>query len=124
MTSFRARQVQHVGLPYDDVEATRSFYEDSLGFRPLYRPIPDEVAPGLWFDIGNGQMIHVTERPDPIGYVQHFALEVESLDRAVAALESRGVDVRPALGYFPGGGHQRFLFDPSGNVIELNEPDR
>ena len=123
MSTFKARRVQHIGLPYDDLEATRAFYQDTLGFSPLHRPIPNEVAPGMWFDIGNGQMVHVTERPEPIGYVQHFALEVEDLERAVTGLELSGVDVRPALGHFPGGGYQRFFFDPSGNVIELNQPD-
>jgi predicted enzyme related to lactoylglutathione lyase len=49
-------------------------------------------------------------------------LRVADLDTAVADLEAAGVRVRRSE-YTPGAGRQAFLRDPSGNRIELNQPD-
>jgi catechol 2,3-dioxygenase-like lactoylglutathione lyase family enzyme len=53
---------------------------------------------------------------------QHLALRVDDLDAAVAELEAAGVKVRRSE-YMTGAGRQAFLRDPSGNRIELNQPD-
>jgi glyoxylase I family protein len=49
------------------------------------------------------------------------ALEVDDLDALIGALETAGLKV----GRIPetiGAGHQAFLQDPTGNLIELNQP--
>ncbi len=50
-----------------------------------------------------------------------MALEVDDLDSVIGALEIAGVKV----GRIPetiGAGRQAFLQDPTGNLIELNQP--
>jgi catechol 2,3-dioxygenase-like lactoylglutathione lyase family enzyme len=52
----------------------------------------------------------------------HFAIRVDSVDEAVADLQAQGVEVH-AVPHMVGAGKQAFLHDPSGNFIELNQPD-
>jgi len=47
---------------------------------------------------------------------------VADLDTLVAALEAKGLTVRRAA-HVAGAGRQAFIRDPSGNRIELNQPD-
>lgn len=115
--------VQHIGMAFDDVDDTRRFYEGVLGLVPLERPASNSGIPGLWFGLGNGQMIHLAQRQDdPRVPVQHFALSVSDLDAVVATLEARGVDVRRRE-HVPGYGKQAFITDPAGNIVEFNELD-
>jgi nitroreductase/catechol 2,3-dioxygenase-like lactoylglutathione lyase family enzyme len=119
--------VQHIGVPVDDLSATRAFYLDILGFRPLPRPGDrpenDSGIGGAWFDLGNGQMLHLAERMnDPRIPIQHFALSVTDVAAIAADLRTRGAEVRERE-YRPGYGRQAFVRDPSGNIIELNELD-
>jgi catechol 2,3-dioxygenase-like lactoylglutathione lyase family enzyme len=50
------------------------------------------------------------------------ALKVDDLDAIVADLEAKGVRAY-RLPHVPGAGRQAFVSDPSGNQIELNQPD-
>ena len=54
---------------------------------------------------------------------QHFAVHVEDLVAEVSALERHGVAVRKTGLTFRGASHQAFVRDPSGNLIELNQPE-
>jgi glyoxylase I family protein len=112
--------VHHVSLNVIDADEAGRFYEDVLGFRPI--PRPDFGFPGAWFDAGGIQvhLIEVAERPASEG--QHFALRVADVDAEHARLVEQGVDASTPHS-FPGAGRQSFLTDPSGNLIELNQPD-
>ena len=110
--------VHHVSLNVADNEAAVRFYEDVLGFRRLERP--DFGFPGAWLDTGNGQ-VHLLEVPDhraPAG--QHVAFQVDDIEAARSAVLAHGVEVSEASPV--GTGLQAFLHDPSGNLIELNQP--
>ena len=48
-------------------------------------------------------------------------LPVDDLDDAIASLRAQGITVDP-IPETPGAGRQAFLVDPSGNLIELNQP--
>jgi catechol 2,3-dioxygenase-like lactoylglutathione lyase family enzyme len=113
--------VHHVSLNVSDLEEASRFYLEVLGLEQI--PRPDFGFPGVWMRSG-GQEIHLLQVEDhqaPKG--QHFAFRVDDLDATVQELESRGVQLsRPFE--IPGGGRQAFLRDPSGNVIELNQPKR
>jgi nitroreductase/catechol 2,3-dioxygenase-like lactoylglutathione lyase family enzyme len=119
--------VQHIGVPADDLSATRRFYADVLGFRPLPRP-GDRPGSGsgiggAWFDLGNGQMLHLAQRmTDPRIPIQHFALSVADLAATVTSLRTRGAEVQERE-FRAGYGRQAFVRDPSGNIIEFNELD-
>jgi glyoxylase I family protein len=51
-------------------------------------------------------------------------LRVDDVDAAVAEIQARGVEVLRIPHIADGVGHQAFLNDPSGNLVELNQPDR
>ena len=80
---------------------------------------PDFPFGGAWLDIG-GQQVHLIEGEVPNGCGQHFAIKVADLDAAVAELRDRDIEVSDPKGV--GSARQAFLFDPSGNMIELHEP--
>lgn len=109
--------VHHVSINVEDTTAARSFYVDVLGFEPLERP--DLGFPGAWLQVGE-QQLHLLELPVPEANGQHFALRVADVDAAVATIRSRGVEVGEPK-EIAGVCRQAFLFDPSGNQIELNE---
>lgn len=112
--------LHHVSLGVTDVAAATAFYCDILGGRLLERP--DFGFPGAWIEIGGGQ-VHLIESAEKPSGANHFALQVADRDAAVAELQARGADVQAAGRLAPGTGKQAFLTDPSGNIIELNEPD-
>ncbi len=114
--------VHHVSLDVADVEDAGRFYEEVLGLTRIERP--DFGFPGAWFD-ASGTQVHLIEvgtHEAPTS--QHFAFRVDDVDAVCAALVDKGVDVSPPSAGFPGAGRQAFLKDPSGNLIELNQPDR
>jgi catechol 2,3-dioxygenase-like lactoylglutathione lyase family enzyme len=114
--------VHHVSLNVADVDEASHFYEDVLGLTRLERP--DFGFPGAWFDTGRGQihLLEVDGHTAPDG--QHFAFQVDDIEAVVASLVEKGIDIRPPSEGIPGAGRQAFLKDPSGNLIELNQPDR
>ncbi len=113
--------IHHVAINVDDLPAALEFYVDRLGFDQLDRP--DFGFPGAWLQAGP-QQIHLLELPDqPRSASQHWAFEVENLDATLAELDADGIDYRRSP-YRAGAGQQAVLSDPSGNRIELNQPDR
>jgi catechol 2,3-dioxygenase-like lactoylglutathione lyase family enzyme len=110
--------IHHVNLLFDDLDAAREFYGGTMGFEEL--PRPDFGFPGAWFRMGAHQL-HLSPGAAP-GSLQHFALEVDDLDAALADLATRGLVVTPS-DPVDGAGRQAFLTDPTGNLIELNQPD-
>ena len=111
--------VHHVALVVDDLDAAYNFYENVMGFSAL--PRPDFGFDGKWYQVG-GQQIHIFPGTTAAG-THHLALQVGDLDAAVESLETAGIKVGRSQ-YFAGAGRQAFLKDPSGNRIELNQPDR
>ena len=112
--------VHHVSLNVTDADDAGRFYEQTLGLTRIERP--DFGVPGVWLEAGDAQ-IHLIEVPNPPEQAgQHFAFRVDDLDQARADLIAQGVEVSEAM-VIPGAGRQAFLSDPSGNLIELNQPD-
>ena len=117
--AIELRRVHHVSLNVADLAAAEHFYTETLGLPPL--PRPDFGFGGLWLDAGE-QQIHLIEVADfeaPAG--QHFAFQVDDLDGTIAELRQRGVEVSDAR-RIDDVCRQAFLQDPTGNLIELNEP--
>jgi glyoxylase I family protein len=112
--------VHHVSLNVTDAEASRRFYVEVLGF--IERDDrPDFPFAGSWLQVGD-QQVHLLEVADfvpPKG--QHFALSVADIDAVRAGLIERGVEVSEPS---PIGDIcvQCFFTDPTGNLIELNQP--
>ncbi len=112
--------LQHVNIPSGDIARSKEFYCGKLGLSQL--PRPDFGVPGLWVSAGPHHSIHIVEIPGvEASSNNHFALEVERLDELVDALAARGVQCNRAP-HTPGAGHQAFVRDPDGNIIELIQP--
>lgn len=109
--------VHHVSINVVDVDAAVAFYTDVLGFTRR-NDRPDFPFPGAWLDVGD-QQLHLIGGDVPAAKGQHFAIRVESIEAAVAALRARGATVSDPSPV--GTGKQAFVSDPSGNLVEIHE---
>lgn len=112
--------VHHVSLNVTDAAVATRFYVDVLGMTQR-DDRPDFGFDGAWLESGD-QQIHLLEVADfiaPAG--QHFALRVADLDAARAHLEANDVQVSEPS-ELNGICVQCFFKDPTGNLIELNQP--
>ncbi|MDO8361729.1 MAG: VOC family protein [Actinomycetota bacterium] len=110
--------VHHVSINVADTAAAVEFYTSVLGLS-VRDDRPDFGFAGAWLNLA-GQQVHLLELAMPEDRGQHFAIEVADLDAAVAEICAKGVtvsDPKPV-----GSGRQAFLRDPSGNLVELNQP--
>jgi catechol 2,3-dioxygenase-like lactoylglutathione lyase family enzyme len=119
-----------------DVDATRDFYRDVLGFQEGHRPELGFL--GYWLYLGETPVIHIAEwasytehsnrlgipvtRPAPgTGALDHVAFNGDNSDYGAlrARLDSLGFGYHPhetnAIGL-----RQIFLDDPNGLKLELN----
>lgn len=128
------QRMEHYLVLSDDIEATRSFYCDLLGFSEGFRPAMD--FPGYWLYLGEVPCIHIADwtaytkygqeaqmsvspRAEGTGPVDHIAFSGTGYDDMTAMLDARGVDYE--TNYVADVGlSQVFLYDPSGVKIELN----
>ena len=131
----------HIDLGTRDMEATRRFYEDVLGF-PLVRADLIEIddkgrMQHFFFDVGNGQLIGFMSGENVEGFpkdfdtsinkglglppgVYHFAFEadsVETLEATKKHLEEHGVDVRGPVDH-EGWCKSIYFRDPNGLQLE------
>jgi glyoxylase I family protein len=110
--------VQHVALTVDDTGAAMEFY-DKLGFASIERP--DFGIGGAWLRAGDA-VVHLVELPGvPPHSLNHLALEVPDIEAAVSELRTKGLDVGDPEPVGDGS-QQAFVKDPTGNLIELNQP--
>ena len=110
--------VHHVAICVHDAHKGLVFYRDVLGTTQLPRP---HLGRGFWLDAG-GQQVHLMESDANPHGANHFAIRVDDIDAAVTDLQEHGVEVH-RIPFIPGAGHQAFLHDPFGNLLELNQPD-
>lgn len=114
--------INHLGRLTDDLEASKAFYRDVLGFREVKRP--DFKFPGAWL-YNYGLMIHLIvsdEAPRPEGELRgrvgHTAFHVDDIDSIEDRLKAHGLDYR--VGYVADTGIKQIFFrDPNGYFIEI-----
>lgn len=129
-------RLEHFLVMTHDVDATRDFYRDVLGFQEGFRP--DLGFPGHWLYLGDTPVIHIAEwagymahgerlgipvtRPAPgTGPLDHVAFNGRDADYGElrGRLERAGVRFHPHDS--PGIGlRQIFVDDPNGLKLELN----
>lgn len=114
----------------NDVEAAAAFYTRHLGFDIDFRPAPGFASlsrgnlrlllnePGAG---GAGESMPDGRKPEPGGW-NRIQLEVENLTAEVEALRDSGARFRNDV-VIGRGGKQILLEDPSGNIVELFEPE-
>ena len=119
----------HALVLTDDLERTRAFYCDVLGFEAGERPpLP---FPGYWLYLDGVACLHVAERAAyetelermglrrPAGPVDHVAFDARDHEGLVARLDAAGVDA-VSNEVSAAGIRQLFVHDPNGVRIEVN----
>ena len=127
-------RMEHFLVMTDDVDATRNFYRDVLGFQEGFRP--DLGFLGHWLYLGDTPCIHIADwatytahsnrlgipvtKPAPgTGPLDHVAFNGSDYDDLIDRLRRHAVAHHPHDS--PGIGlRQIFLNDPNGLKLELN----
>jgi catechol-2,3-dioxygenase len=125
---MKVHELGHLVLYVRDLDRSRRFYRDVLGFTPL--PIEETGFPAAAFSSGRTHhellLIEVGEEAAPIPRgrrvgMYHFGLKVGTADdelrEALAVLHANDVEVVGATDH--GVTHSLYLLDPDGNEIEL-----
>jgi glyoxylase I family protein len=138
---IRNSGLNHIDLATKDMEATRHFYEDLMGFPLVRADLVDIVGRGtmkhFFFDIGNGQLLGFMSGEAVDGFskdfdsginrglglahgVYHFAFNAgseEELEAVKKHLEASGVEVRGPVDH-EGWCKSIYFDDPNGLQLE------
>ena len=127
--------LEHFLIQTADLEATRDWYVQTLGFRE--GPHPDFKFPVVWLYLGEQDVIHLTQGGKQVsenrkqylgqqseatqgsGVIDHMAFRCTGLREMMQHLKDRGVAFRTRQ-VDDQGLYQLFLMDPNGVKIELN----
>ncbi|GAA4404192.1 hypothetical protein GCM10023187_21180 [Nibrella viscosa] len=112
----------HLALHVKDIQASARFYRDIIGLTPI--SVPDDLkAIRAWFDIGNGQQVHLLAgRTEPITHDRngsHFALFVDNINQSEQFLKKSNITYHKQVRF--DGVTQIYFADPDGYLLELNE---
>lgn len=128
------KELNHFFVRAGDLEATRQFYIDVLGFEVM--PRPDFPFPGYWMGVNGSIQVHVGPSNIPnrqayylgtaddaadgqSGVIDHVAFLAEDPSAFVARFKAMGIEYRPR--HLPDSKlFQLFIRDPNGVMIELN----
>jgi catechol 2,3-dioxygenase-like lactoylglutathione lyase family enzyme len=106
-----------------DLNRSSQFYESVLGLLPNQNR-PDLGFPGVWYDVGATQQIHLMQLPNPEqglqrplhgGRDRHVALGVSDLQALMARLEKEGIPYSLSKS----GRSALFCRDPDDNALEF-----
>jgi glyoxylase I family protein len=120
--------LEYVGIRVRDLDRSRRFYTEGLGFRP--RSSGRMAAGGIWEtleDPDSKAQLELNFYPDAPPFregdeLDHLGFKVEGLDAAVARLKALGAKVRIPP-FREGPERLVFLSDPDGIWIELWEAE-
>jgi glyoxylase I family protein len=138
---LKTRGFNHIDLGTKDMEATRRFYEDLLGFPLVRADLIDIAGKGtmkhFFFDLGHGQLIGFMSGEEVQGFpdfdsginkglglppgVYHFAFDAETesdLERMRHHLVSNGVEVNGPVNH-EGWSKSIYFRDPNGLQLEV-----
>ncbi len=127
---LQLQRVHHIAIICSDYQRSKYFYTQLLGLE-IIREVYRNQRRSFKLDLAlNGQYIlELFSFPDPPGRpsgpeacgLRHLAFAVEDLDKAVANLNSKGVETEPARTDEYTGRRFTFFADPDGLPLELYE---
>ncbi|RWO60327.1 VOC family protein [Mesorhizobium sp.] len=121
---IKVKQLAHVCIFADDLEVTRSFYRDVLGMDTQFNFLRDGKIFGFYLNCGSRSHVEVFLKDGAIysdlNQINHFCLEVENLDAAIAHVRAKGVDVTSKK-HACDDTYQAWIRDPNNVKIELFE---
>ncbi|HSQ50054.1 MAG TPA: VOC family protein [Nitrospiraceae bacterium] len=117
----------HTRMRVSDLDQTIRFYTNVLGLEVLERKTSPRGSQLAFLKVPNSEeLIELTSFP-PSGPVTvqedlvHLAFQVESLDRAIASLNAKGVKVTDGPTQTSSGSRFIFIDAPDGYEVELIE---
>jgi lactoylglutathione lyase len=127
MIDLGIQAIAHWALKVSDIDRSLAFYRDQLGFSEMMRLHKDDGS--LWLvylRVTDTQFVELFPGgegsigpADTTTAVHHICLQVDDLDRTVAALRAAGIAITsgPKLGL--DGNAQAWIADPDGHRIEF-----
>jgi len=129
-------QIHHIAIIVSDYPTSKDFYVNKLGFKVIrenYREDRNDWK--LDLDIGDGEngsrgtqleIFGVTNPPKRLSYpeacgLRHLAFRVDSVEKTVRELESKGIPCEPIRVDSFTGEKMTFFNDPDGLPIEIHE---
>ena len=115
------KQLAHVCINTNDLDATSRFYFEGLGLEQGYEFIKNNERFGYYIKLGNDTFIEVfTGEPGCAGNISHFAIEVDDINGVITRLRQHGYEVGDSS---LGGDHswQAWTTDPNGVRIEFHQ---
>lgn len=127
--------MEHFLLQTEDIEATKDWYVNVLGFR--VGPSPDFKFPVYWLYLGDRDVLHITTGGKNVsenrkkyvgqqsdasvgtGVIDHIGFRTTGLHEMIEHLSKSGIEFTERQ-VDDQGLYQLFLFDPNGVKIELN----
>lgn len=127
--------MEHFLLQAEDIEATKDWYVNVLGFRD--GPHPDFKFPVYWLYLGDRDVLHLTQGGARVtenrmkylgqesqavrgsGVIDHVAFRATGLEEMTGRLDRMAIAYKERQ-VNDQGLYQLFLFDPNGVKIELN----
>ena len=128
------RELNHFFIRASDLEATRRFYAEVLGFEVM--PRPNFPFPGYWMGVNGAIQVHIGPSDIPnrqtyylgtpedaadgqSGVIDHVAFLADEPQAFIEKFRARGIGFRPR--HLPESNlYQLFVRDPNGVMIELN----
>ncbi|WP_027054669.1 VOC family protein [Mesorhizobium erdmanii] len=121
---IKVKQLAHVCIFANDLDETRHFYKDVLGMDTQFNFLRDGKVFGFYLNCGGRSHVEVFRKDgarfSEMDQINHFCLEVEDIDAAIAHIKSKGVAVT-ARKLACDDTCQAWLSDPNGVKIELFE---
>ena len=113
--------LHRLGLEVKDIDATRAFYEDRLGFVPVERPDGADSESGVAYAVGAGMEATTLRfrRPTEVprgGVHTHYAFS--TTPQAYARWGQRLSDLDPVEFSF-GAVDSLYVYDPAGHCVEI-----
>ncbi len=113
--------VAHMSIFVHDIEKSRAFYHDFLGYEePYHLDNPDSSLSMTFFKVNERQYIEVVvEKAAGTDRLNHIALETDDIESLRRALASKGVKVpeKASVGRIK---NQNFnITDPDGHTVEI-----
>lgn len=115
--------MNHFTVLSSDLERSKAFYINILGFKEGYRP--PFAFPGAWLYVDGHAILHIMAgRPmpaNPAGVIDHMAFSASNLQAVINILKQ--VDIKYELHRLKGLEiWQLFCYDPDGAKVELDFP--
>ncbi len=116
-------RINHVSINARDLAEAVDFYTELLGGEPI--PTPNFGLPVQWLALGHTQL-HLFERDLEPTTHHHVGITVDDLEAAYRVAERRQCFERETFGnhlvQLPGDIVQLYIRDPTGNLVELDQP--